>query len=79
MKELSIDQLEMNKLLAQVKLAKLPYPSNPQGRQLLGQISTIDNILKGKEGGLSSRESLLKKQVVGLAMTELIKKKQRYI
>lgn len=79
MRELKITELEESKKRAQLRLAEMPVPNNPESRQLSAQISTIDRILNGHRNGIKPRQAIMKKMVMGKIQQEFIKKKQRYL
>jgi len=79
MKDLKKDALLKRKDNLRAELSKLPYPNNKQGIQILMAISTIENLLKAIEDGVSPKQALLNQQVRSNIDDGIRKNTNRYL
>jgi len=79
MKDLKKDALLKRKDNLRIELSNLPYPNNKQGIQIIMAISTIENLLKAIEDGVSPKQALLNQQVRSNIDDGIRKNTNRYL
>ena len=79
MKDLKKDALLKRKDNLRIELSNLPYPNNKQGIQIIMAISTIENLLKAIEDGVSPKRALLNQQVRSNIDDGIRKNTNRYL